>query len=112
VQSTVLADRIVAHYFHCVLPSNDDGEPMTAADIRAIASSILEKLVADYPAESAAVAAVVLSELLEAALFAADDEAAIGEFVLALNARIDEIALRRKAKTSWHVVRSDAPQRH
>jgi hypothetical protein len=85
---------------------------VTTDDIRAIAHRMVETLVRDYPVEAATIAALVLSELLEATLFADDDDAAISEFVHAVNSRLDEIALRRRAGTSWRLVRSDRPQRH
>jgi len=85
---------------------------MTTDDLQAAAHRILEQMVRDHPNEAAVIASLVLSELFEATLFADDDEAAVAAFVAALNSRLDEIALRRGASTSWKLARSERPQRH
>lgn len=69
-------------------------------------------MVIEYPVEAAVLASLVLSEILEAGLYADDETAALGDFVQAVNARLDEIALRRRAAMSWRLVPSDLPRRH
>jgi hypothetical protein len=85
---------------------------MTADDLRAVAHRLVEKMVTERPGEAAVVASLVLSELLEATLFADDNEAAVDDFVQALNSRLHEIAIRRRAPTSWALTPARRPHRH
>ena len=84
---------------------------MTSEDLRAIASRIVERMVIEHPAEAAVLASFVLSEILAVGLFGGDQDE-VGEFVLAVNTKLSEIALNRGAATSWKLVPAEPPRRH
>jgi hypothetical protein len=84
---------------------------MTDGDIRAIAHRIVEKMVVEYPVESATIASLVLSEILAIGLFGGDEGEA-GEFADALNVKLCEIALHHGAPSTWCLTRAQRPHRH
>ena len=60
---------------------------MTSEDLRAVAQRTLERMVREHPDEAAVVASLVLSEILAVGVFGSGDQAAVDEFVLAVNTR-------------------------
>lgn len=84
---------------------------MMTDDLRAIASGIVEKMIAEHPAEAAVLASLVLSEILAVGLFGGDPDE-VDEFVLAVNVKLAEIALHHGAPSTWRLVVAETPQRH
>jgi hypothetical protein len=60
-------------------------------------------MVIEHPAEAAALASLVLSEILAVGLFGGD-EGEVGEFVDALNVKLSEVALHHGAPSTWRLV--------
>ena len=72
---------------------------MTANDLHAVASRIVERMIREHPDEAAVLVSLVLSEILSVGLFG-DDEAGITAFADAVNTKLDEIALARPLRGS------------
>jgi len=85
---------------------------MTTDDLRAIAQRIVERMVREHSAEAAALASLVLSEILAVGLFGGGDQGEVDEFVLAVNTKLSEIALNQGAAMSWRLVPAEPPRRH
>lgn len=79
-------------------------------DLQAAAHRIVAAIVKDYPAESATVASLVMTEILAVGLHG-DDEPAVSEFVAAVNFKLAEIALHHGAAQAWKLVPSEPPKR-
>ena len=84
---------------------------MTADDLHAVAQRIVEKMIAEHPAEAATLASLVLSEILAVGLFGGDQDE-VDEFVLAVNVKLAEIALHHGAPSTWRLVPAEPPKRH
>lgn len=84
---------------------------MTDGDIRAIAHRMLERMVIEHPAEAAALASLVLSEILAVGLFGGDQDE-VSEFVAAVNVKLAEIALHHDKGASWKLVPAETPKWH
>ena len=72
---------------------------MTNDDLQSVAHRIVERMVHEYPAEAAVVAALVLSEILSVGLHGRDEpHEAVAEFVLAVNGKLrDRLAPWRRS---------------
>ena len=85
-------------------------QAMITEDLHAVARRILERMIQEHPDVASEVAAMVLTELLAACLFG--DEAAVADFVQAINWKLHEIALAHDAPSSWQLVHAERPRRH
>lgn len=81
---------------------------MTDDDLRTIVQRVLEMLARDHPDKAAAVVSALMLEALATGLHG-DDEVATGEFVLAVNTKLIEIAEHHRSSRSWRLVAIDPP---
>ena len=85
---------------------------MMTDDLQSVAHRIVERMVHEYPAEAAVVAALVLSEILSVGLHGrGEPPEAANEFVFAVNTKLAEIALHHGAGRAWQLVPCDPPIR-
>jgi hypothetical protein len=84
---------------------------MAAADIRALAQRIVEKMVREHSDEAAVLVSLVLSDILSVGLFS-EDEAGVTAFADAINTKLSEMPLAHDAPSSWQLVRTERPRRH
>ncbi|SEP47930.1 hypothetical protein SAMN02990966_06936 [Rhodospirillales bacterium URHD0017] len=81
-------------------------------DLQAAAHQIVEAIARDFPAEAAAVASLVLVDILAVGLHGEDnDSAATAAFVAAVNFKLGEVALHYGADSAWRLTPCDVPTR-
>ena len=68
-------------------------------------------MIRERPDEAAALASLMLSEILALGLFGGTDDEVTG-FADAVNGKLGEIALSLGSSTSWRLLRSKPPRRH
>jgi hypothetical protein len=68
-------------------------------------------MVVEHTAEAAALASLVLTEILAVGLFGDGVPGEVEEFVLAVNTKLSEIALNRGSRLSWQLVPAEPPKR-
>jgi hypothetical protein len=84
---------------------------MSTEDLHAVAQRLVETVIRQHPDQAAALASLVLSEVLALGLFGGTDDEVTG-FADAVNGKLGEIALAVDAPSSWHLVRAERPRRH
>ena len=81
---------------------------MTPDELQAAAHRILETVAREHPTEASDIAAVLLVEILAVGLHGAEDEVAVGAFVLAVNSRLAQVAARHGSTRRWKLTAVDA----
>jgi hypothetical protein len=83
---------------------------MSTEDLHAVAQRLVETVIKQHPDQAAALASLVLSEVLALGLFGGTDHEVTG-FADAVNGKLGEIALSLGASRSWQLVRAEPPTR-